>query len=181
MRAGQTIGEKREKLETSSERVAAHKKIKKKKYMRVFWTCALFFGVIGLTYYGIVHFLPEASIQNNFSYDDTDYNPSVEIIDEDIIATGGTLSSRMKTWIGQAEVDFRALGYVPVKVIIPTGMIREVDFYLDGHVGRIKMSIDRGSAVSVEDADRMIRYLTGAEITEFEYIDVRTEGKGYWK
>jgi hypothetical protein len=43
------------------------------------------------------------------------------------------------------------------------------------------MTTDRGAAVSVEDADRMIRYLTDKGISEFEYIDVRVEEKGYWK
>ena len=40
------------------------------------------------------------------------------------------------------------------------------------------MNIDRGAGVSVEDADRMIKYLNGGG---FEYIDVRVEGKGYYK
>ena len=35
--------------------------------------------------------------------------------------------------------------------------------------------------MSVEDADRMIRYLEGIGKVDFEYVDVRVEGKGYWK
>ena len=83
--------------------------------------------------------------------------------------------------MGQAESDFRDLGYTPLRAVIPAGAIREVDFYLSGWVGKIKMTIDRETAVSVEDADRMLRYLQGINVSEFEYVDVRVEGKGYWK
>ena len=43
------------------------------------------------------------------------------------------------------------------------------------------MIIDRGTAVSVEDADRLLRYLAGQGITNFEYIDVRLPHKAFWK
>ena len=42
-------------------------------------------------------------------------------------------------------------------------------------------TIDRDSAISVEDADRMLRYLSGEGISDFTYIDVRIDGKAYWK
>ena len=87
----------------------------------------------------------------------------------------------MRSYIGQAEIDFKDLGYHPVKAVVPSGSIREVDFYLDGVNGRIKTTIDRGTGVTIEDADRMIRYLTSIGVGEFEYIDVRVDGKAYWK
>ena len=65
--------------------------------------------------------------------------------------------------------------------MIPTGAIREVDFYLEGYDGFIKTTIDRDSAITVEDADRMIRYLADKEISVFEYIDVRVDKRAYWK
>ena len=48
-------------------------------------------------------------------------------------------------------------------------------------LGYVKFTLDRDSAVSVEDADRMYRYLSGAGIAEYTYIDVRLPGKAYWK
>ena len=87
----------------------------------------------------------------------------------------------MTRYIGRAEKDFRDLNYKPIKAVIPQNSIREVDLYLDGITGYIKMTIDRDSAISVEDADRMIRYLTEKEIEEFNYIDVRIDGKAFWK
>jgi hypothetical protein len=35
--------------------------------------------------------------------------------------------------------------------------------------------------VTVEDADRMIQYLEEEDETDYEYIDVRIDGKAYWK
>ena len=64
------------------------------------------------------------------------------------------------------------------RVDLPRDKSRELLVSLDGYKGYIKMNIDRGTGVSVEDADRMIKYLNGGE---FEYIDVRVEGKGYYK
>ena len=106
--------------------------------------------------------------------------PTIEIIDEDA-NTGKNITNRMRSYIGQAEGDFRDLGYQPTKVVVPTGSIRTIHFYLNGYNGYIKMTIDRGTAVSVEDTDRMLRYLAGQGINDFEYIDVRTTGKAFWK
>ena len=41
--------------------------------------------------------------------------------------------------------------------------------------------MDRDTAVSAEDAFRMVRYLENQGITEYQYIDVRLPGKAYWK
>ena len=109
------------------------------------------------------------------------YQPTIEVIDEAMGGDASKITSKMREYIGQAESDFRDLGYQPVKAVIPVGAIREVDFYLEGWTGKIKLVVDRETGVSVEDADRMIRYLTGIGVYDFEYIDVRVEGKGYWK
>ena len=109
------------------------------------------------------------------------YAPTIEIIDENAAAASEGISGRMKDYIGQAEADFRSLGYKPTKAVLPSGSIREIDFYLEGYDGFIKMVVDRETAVSVEDADRMIRYLKSREITKFGYIDVRLSGRAYWK
>ena len=91
------------------------------------------------------------------------------------------ITSRMRDYIGQAEADFRDLGYNPVKAVIPSGSVRVVNFYLEGQPGYIKMWIDRDTAPSVEDADRLIRYLKTQGINEFQYIDVRLPYKAFWK
>lgn len=179
LKAGRTIAEKREKLETSSERMEARKKGKKRQFWRILLTVVGFLAVAGLIIWLVTGFLSGAQ-ENLVEEIVIPYAPTIEVIDEDA-AAGGKITNRMNEYIGQAEADFRELGYKPIKAVIPTGMIREVNFYLEGISGYIKTTIDRGSGVSVEDADRMIRYLQGIGVGEFQCIDVRVEGKGYWK
>ncbi len=179
---GRTIGEKREKLETKNERNAARKKDKKRHARRVTFTIFGFtLFVIVLVFIGFLFVgNGEPTPVNVASESTTTADPTIEIVDEDA-ATGEDITKRMKSYIGQIEQDFRDLGYKPTKAVVPSGSIREVDFYLEGYPGFIKTTIDRGSAVSAEDADRMLRYLAGQGTTEFTYIDVRIEGKAFWK
>lgn len=181
---GHVITEKREQLETANERAAARKKEKRKSVFRLVLTIILFVIVaVALVVTCFVTFKDYGDRESSNSESSSDikkYAPTIEIIDEDVTA-GGKITSRMNEYIGQAESDFRDLGYNPIKAVIPTGSVREVDFYLENCPGYIKMIIDRGTAVSVEDADRMLRYLASIEVTEFSYIDVRIEGRAFWK
>ena len=177
---GRTIGAKREKLETANERAAARKKDKRKNSLRIIMTIigfAAFAVILVVLFKNFTNSSDQAPAQPD---EVIDYTPTIEIIDE-AAATGSQLTSRMLKYIGRAEKDFRDLGYTPVKAVFPSTAIREVDFYLDDYPGFIKLTIDRDSAVSVEDADRMLRYLADKGITEFTYIDVRIDGKAYWK
>ena len=184
LKTGRTLSAKREHLETSSERTALWEKTKRRQKLRLFFTILVFAaGIVAIIIF-IVTMLKGREIREEGSAPDDSapsivYKPTIEVIDED--SPTSQIGSRMSEYIGQAEVDFREYGLIPVKAVIPTGAIREVDFYLDGKPGYIKMIIDRETAVSVEDAERMLRYLEGQGITEFEYIDVRLQGKAYWK
>ena len=182
MRQGRTISARREHPETASERTAARDKVKRRARTRLIFTVLGFAAAIAAAIFlGSQIFRTR---EDHAEFTATVYNPyapTIEVVDEDSGLSAAELTSRMKEYIGMAESDFRELGYTPTRVVIPSGSIREVDFYLDGHSGRIKLTIDRGSGVSVEDADRMLRYLAGQGIADFEYIDVRIDGKAYWK
>ena len=178
IRIGRAIFEKREQLETASERAAAHKKGKRRQALRIFIVTVLFLAGFGLLL-NLVRFSFGGEDLGLVETVTVSVEPTIELVDE-AMSSGG-VSARMREYVGQAEKDFRDLGYTPLRAVIPAGAIREVDFYLADKPGRIKMVIDRGSAVSVEDADRMLRYLNGIGVTEYEYIDVRVEGKGFWK
>lgn len=185
--SGRTIGERRERLETASERTAARKKVKQKQTRRLVAAIIFYVALAALVIFFGIKIFSHSDYDESSSDDPTSttiivpYAPTIEVIDEAASATGGRLTSRMKEYIGQAEVDFRELGYAPVKAVIPNGTVREVDFYLEGVSGRIKLITDRGTGVSVEDADRMLRYLDSIDVHDFEYIDVRIDGKAYWK
>lgn len=182
LKSGRTIGEQREKLETANERMIARQKDKRQKRLRVFFV-SFGFVTLAAVLVGAYLLLIDRSGENQLKNKPEAYvyQPTIEIVDEDATAAGGKITSRMQEYIGQAEADFRSLGYQPTKAVLPTNTIREVDFYLDGHPGFIKMVIDRDTAVSVEDTDRMLRYLADQGITDFQYIDVRLPYKAYWK
>lgn len=178
---GRTIGEKRERLQTANERAAARAKGKKRQARRVTWTILGFVGLVAVLVFICFFFVGNKEPVKIIEPQEVVVaEPTVEIIDEDA-AAGGNITNRMRSYVGQAEQDFRDLEYRPVKVVVPSGTVREVDFYLEGVPGYVKLHIDRGTAVSVEDADRMIRYLAGQGINEYQYIDVRIGGKAYWK
>lgn len=182
MRSGRTIAERREKLETASERTSAHRKIKNRQILRILVTIGGFVAAAAILFFLGFFFFGEREPDQDYTPTVTvPLSPTIPVVDEN--STGGRLgiTSRMKEYIGQTEADFRELGLIPVKAVIPVGAIREVDFYLENHPGFIKLTIDRGSGVSVEDADRMLRYLASQGITEYEYIDVRIDGTAFWK
>lgn len=174
------ITEKRERAEKSSDRIKAQNKKKKKGIIRAIFVTVGFLALAGsLVALGVIF----SKHNDAIVVDSVEIlpNPTIEIVDDDAYATGGKISTRMTEYIGLIEKDFRDFGYSPVKAVIPSGAIREIDFYFEDFGGRIKTTIDRDAAVMAEDMDRMVRYLTERGITQFEYIDVRVEGKAYWK
>ena len=178
--SGRTIGAKRERLETANERAAARKKDKHRSAIRILFT-TLGFLTLAIILVAIYFIFIK---QDNVIYDDDTAvsvveEPTIEIIDEG--STGGKITSRMKQYLGRVEECFKEKGYQAVRAVIPSSSIREVHLYLDGYEGFIKMFIDRDPAISVEDADRMIRYLKEQGIESFSYIDVRIDGKAYWQ
>lgn len=184
LKTGRTLSAKRDRLETSSERAANHQRLKHHQRLRFAISFIASLMIISAVI-GVGLLIAGSSKEPSPELSSTAtpaivYKPTIEVIDEDT-GTSGTITSRMSEYIGQAEVDFRELGLIPIKAIIPAGAIREVDFYLDGHPGFIKMILDRDTAVSVEDAARMIHYLEEQGVTDYQYIDVRLSGRAYWK
>lgn len=182
IKSGRTIGERRERPETSNERQEARKKVKKRQTFRVGFTIVLFLVVAVAVIILVVIFLKNRATNEAETAPTVvvkTYKPTIEIVDENVGAGG--ITTRMSEYIGQLEADLRDLNFTPVKAVIPAGSIREVDIYLDTYTGFIKATIDRGTGVTAEDTSRMLRYLEERGINEFQYIDVRIDGKAYWK
>ena len=173
MRVGRTIAQEWEKQESESERLAARKREKAKKVVKVL----SLFAVLGIIATVIV---VEVSIwtdnREKAEKAATVIVPTVEIIDEGHAG----ITSRMKEFVGVIEKDFQDIGYTIDRAVVPAGKNREVDVFLVGYDYYIKLNIDRGTAVSAEDAVRMIKYVSERDIHP-QYIDVRVKGKGYYK
>ncbi|MBR3231007.1 hypothetical protein IKF73_03230 [Candidatus Saccharibacteria bacterium] len=178
---GRTIGEKRERLETANERAAARKKDKLKKSLRVAFTI-IGFIILVVILIGLYFGFRGAKTQlDELNSPSSQLDSKIEVIDEASNSTDHHLSSRMVEYINQVATDLKELGLTPVKAVVPVDSIRTVDFYIDGYTGFIKTTIDRGAGVTAEDAERLIRYLNEQGINDFEYLDVRIDGKAYWK
>lgn len=103
--------------------------------------------------------------------------PTVSIVDENV---GNNVSTRTKVFVARLEADAKDYGLKIDHVVLPFQKAREILVYFDGRKEYYKMSSERGSTVQVEDAERMMRYLDGKSLAP-EYVDLRVEGKAYYK
>lgn len=173
MKLGRTIVAERERAESDSERMMARKKAHRKQRTSV--VVVLLMGVIlGLILYIGVNELNERREEAD---EVAEVEIKAQVIDED---NRGRISTRTKVYIAQLEKDLAALGYTVTKVTLPTGTSRELYVDLEGKTGYFKVNLDRETAVTAEDMDRMVRYLEKNGV-EPEYVDVRLEEKAYYK
>jgi hypothetical protein len=103
--------------------------------------------------------------------------PTVTILDEN---AGENISRRVKDFVAYLEEDVALYNYKIDHVVLPLQKAREVDVFIEGRGEYYKMSLDRGSAVQAEDMSRMIVYLDQRELHP-SYVDLRVEGKAYYK
>lgn len=173
VRVGRTITQEWEKQESESERLAARKKAKSKKIIKVL----AFFSILAIV--AIIAVMEiNTWVMNRKKIETAKYvpQPTVEIIDE----SGQGITNRIREYVGQLEIDLSDIGLTLNRAVVPAGKNREVDIYLDGQEYYIKLSVDRGTAVSAEDTKRMITFLAERDLHP-HYVDVRVKGRGYFK
>lgn len=103
--------------------------------------------------------------------------PTVTIVDENV---GNNVSKRTKIFVARLEADAKEYGIAVEHVVLPFQKAREILVYFEGRKEYYKMTTERGSTVQIEDAERMMRYLDGKSLKP-EYVDLRVEGKAYYK
>lgn len=173
MKLGRTIVAERERAESDSERMMARKKARRKQRTSVVVVILLGIMLALVLYIGV----NEISEERREVEETVEVKIRAQVIDED---NRGQISARTKTYIAQLEADLADLGYTVTKVTLPTGMSRELYVDLEDWAGYFKVNLDRETAVTAEDIDRMVRYLEKNEVTP-EYVDVRIEEKAYYK
>ena len=103
----------------------------------------------------------------------------VEIINEN---NDEAISSRVTDYIELLKGDLKELDLNLLRVVLPKGKMREIDVDIEGVMPYFKVNVDRDSAVTAEDISRMINYLRERNLMEsVSYIDVRVEGKAFYK
>lgn len=109
--------------------------------------------------------------------------PTVQIVDKSGISLNvgspNVTSSRFLAFVGQAVGLFEDQAISVKQVVIPASGTRQVEFVL-ANKNTIKMTVDRGVGVQVEDAGRAWQHLS-KEGEKVEYIDVRVSGQAYYK
>lgn len=177
MRRGRTIVAEREQAESESERMQARRRTRRKKNTAA--VIVLLMGaVLALSAYLGIEQLSKKRNEGLLGGRSDDVRIEAQVVDED---NRGQISTRVREYIAQLEGDFRDLGYVVSKVTLPTGASREIYVDIDGWEGMfIKVNIDRETAVSAEDAARMLRYLAEHDLHP-GYVDVRVVGRAYYK
>lgn len=172
---GRTIAnDSRKNRELELARLAARKR---RKIRKAVLTTLLVVACAALVIWiavGVYNFIRDAS-QPEVAASPTE--PTVSIIDEN---AGDNISTRVKEFVARIEQDFYDLGYSVDHAVLPFQKAREVDIFIAGRTEYYKMTLDRGSAVQAEDAERMMRYLDEKGITP-SYIDLKIEGKAYYK
>lgn len=176
LKLGRTIVAEREKIQSESERMMARKKAKSKKTLMTIISVIVLAAAVILIVFTVYNLV----VKNRDTVKPVEqekYMPSVNIED----ASGaGYVTERMKEYVGKVERDFQSYGYTVVRAVVPVGKAREINIYVDGRNEFYKLNLDRGSAESVEDAVRMIKYLDEHGISP-EYVDVRIEERAYYK
>lgn len=172
---GRTIAnDSRKNRELELARLAARKRRKIRKTTITTLIIIAFAALVLWLAYGIYNLVRDAGMAEEAA---NITEPTVSIIDEN---AGDNISSRVKEFVARIEQDFRDLGMSVDHVVLPYQKAREVDVFITGRSEYYKMSLDRGSAVQAEDAERMLRHLDEKSI-KASYVDLRVEGKAYYK
>ena len=179
--SGRAIVEKRERREEASldtERERIRRKTKKRTRWSIFGVI-LVVGILGGAMTMVVGNLMRMANEDGTVEIEEKFEPTVTIIDEN--GTGG-ISERTREFIGQLEADLKEFDLKMVRATLPIGKMREVDINLEGCAPYFKVNIDRGTGVSAEDIARMVKYLKNNNLLEgVSYVDVRVEGKAFYK
>ena len=164
----------------SDERKAKLERLKQRKKTK-FKNVSVVVGVVVLiVLIGIVvgHYISELLAENKAKQTIVkEPEPTVVISDDN---SGTEISARVKEFVARLEKDAKIEGLEVDRVVLPLNKAREIHVYMKERNEYFKMTIDRGSAEQAEDMARMTRYLDKRKI-KAEYVDLRVEGKAYYK
>lgn len=121
---------------------------------------------------------------NGVAFENNYFNaPTVQIVDQSGVAPNSAsevTSIRFLSFVGRVVAQAASRGYTVNKATLPVGTTRELDIQMNGVGPYVKLSIDRGAAVQVEDMDNALKYFASHGIGP-RYVDVRVSGRAYYQ
>ena len=175
-RVGRAIaGEARKNTEEKLERIAEHKKAHRRK-LTAGIGLAIVAMIVGYCLYNYVAEIERTRAEEMPAANEV-VEPTVPIVDEN---AGQNISRRVKDFVARVEDDAKDHNLKIERVVLPFQRAREIDIYVEGRAEHYKMSVDRDTAVQAEDMAHMVRYLDEKGIS-CDYVDLRIEGKAYYK
>ena len=167
-------------LREETERERVRKKNHKKTLFSGF-LAIIILGAIGFLGYILVGNLKEVFFEEKVQENMDEQNVlMMEIVNEN--DEEKIVPARTAEYIELLRSDLADLGYQLIRVVLPEGKIRELYIDIEGVMPYFKVQVDRDSAVTAEDISRMIKYLDERGLTgELTYVDVRVEGKAFYK
>lgn len=90
------------------------------------------------------------------------------------------ITQKVLSFIGKTIDRLDDKGLKVVKIILPSGEMRRIDFVIDGVGAVFKLSVDRPIGEQVEDLERALSYFTQRNLSP-DYIDLRLKNKAYYK
>ena len=163
--------------EERKAKLARLKARKKEKRKNIAIVVIVVIGLAVCGYFVVRYVMDVIAEEENKQAEVVAIEPTVDIIDEN---AGQNVSDRVKEFVVRLEDDAHFEGYTVDRVVLPLNKAREIHVYLKNRDEYYKMTIDRSSAVQAEDMARMIRYLDKHD-KEVIYVDLRVEGKAYYK
>lgn len=109
--------------------------------------------------------------------------PSLRIVDNTGISTTQSTaiaSNKLLSFIGKTVAEVGDRGYEIDEMILPVGTTRQVDVRLKSIPSFVKMSVDRGVKSQVSDMIAALAYFERNAVWP-EYIDIRAEGKAFYR
>jgi hypothetical protein len=98
----------------------------------------------------------------------------------DTAGEGSVASRRFISYLGQLLGAVRAEDVGVVKRVVLPASTRQLDIYLQGREYPIKTHVDRDPYLQAQDIKYVLAYLDQRHVTP-EYIDVRVEGKAFYR
>jgi hypothetical protein len=109
--------------------------------------------------------------------------PQLQIVDNSGITSDtvkAVASNRFLGFVGRLIALSEDRGLIVQKITIPTLTTRQVAVNIKGKPYQFKFSIDRSAGKQVEDMARITDYMTKQRLQP-EYVDIRVEGKAFYK